>query len=457
MADLPKSLIDALAAPGGGRVVFVLGAGCSAEEPTDLPLSGECSLRAHERLVADGILLEGACADPEDLSIVADAVYAATGGQSALVQRMPFAEFEGALPNNGYLVAAALLLEQVALTAVSLNYDLAIDRAANEIDIADHIRVVCRPDQFGDLGVTNIIHLHRDVHSPWEEWIIRTQQLTEDWKTGWEAIVAGRALTAPVAIFVGLGTPAGVLVETVKAIRKVFEDQFVVLVSPSANPNSRFAKAIHPSALIQAGWGTFMTDLSRSVSASQVDEVSTATLDLVDAQGLPPEPLDHVMSVLKNLNLLELGTVRAEWLLSSRRYRAARGSNPHHMGDLAYGLARVERILRASFEFVTAADGILTREGVPLAFVIPASGEGVDRWAALQAKVRTSGRADMNPTLAPVVALVAGVVGPKDSPLPVDLLVGDEADLVSVAVDKMQFVGVDEIVTNEDLITRMVS
>ena len=70
---LPSDLLEAISSTGGGRVALVIGAGCSLEEPTGLPLSREVSREIHRMLVADGILDHGECADPDDLSAVTDA------------------------------------------------------------------------------------------------------------------------------------------------------------------------------------------------------------------------------------------------------------------------------------------------------------------------------------------------------------------------------------------------
>lgn len=61
---LPPELLQAVSSPGGGKVALVLGAGCSVEPPTNIPVSSVCSTEIHRLLVADGILQKGDCADP---------------------------------------------------------------------------------------------------------------------------------------------------------------------------------------------------------------------------------------------------------------------------------------------------------------------------------------------------------------------------------------------------------
>src|SRR4051812_44722204 len=111
---VPPFVLAAVAQPGGGKLALVLGAGCSFEPPTNLPLSGPLSEEAHRRLVLDGTLQEGECDTPADLSCVADAVYAKLSSQKPVVDVLPRQRLRQARPNIGSLIAAALLLEGAA-------------------------------------------------------------------------------------------------------------------------------------------------------------------------------------------------------------------------------------------------------------------------------------------------------------------------------------------------------
>src|ERR1039458_165327 len=100
---LPPELLQAVSAPGGGRIALVLGAGCSVEAPTSIPVSRTCSIEIHRQLIADGILRTGECANPEDLSAVADAVFEKQGSQRDVVVRLRNRfGFKLATPNDGY-------------------------------------------------------------------------------------------------------------------------------------------------------------------------------------------------------------------------------------------------------------------------------------------------------------------------------------------------------------------
>ncbi len=127
MIPLPPRLLEAVSSPGGGKIALVLGAGCSVEWPTNIPVSSECSTEIHRRLVADRILLDGDCENPSDLSAVADVVFAKRNSQRDVVERLRDEyDLKLATPIDGYWIAAALLFEGVISSVVTLNYDLAL-------------------------------------------------------------------------------------------------------------------------------------------------------------------------------------------------------------------------------------------------------------------------------------------------------------------------------------------
>ena len=186
---LPSELLQGISAVGGGQVVLVIGAGTSVEPPMSVPLARDCAEAAHRELVDDGVLAAGECADPSDLSVLADAVYAKEGGQSELVTRLPRRQFRHAIPNRGCLIAAALLREQALRGVLSLNFDLGMATALTELGVDDDVAVITGPADHAQLATTNLIYLHRNVDAPYEEWILRTESLEKGWKERWQEVV----------------------------------------------------------------------------------------------------------------------------------------------------------------------------------------------------------------------------------------------------------------------------
>lgn len=216
---IPSALLEAIANPAGERVVVVVGAGCSFEEPTGLPLASEGARAAYRRLVDDGVLDQAVDVDKDDLSAVADAVVSATGGQTELVKRLPLAKFESATPNEGYRLAAAMLRERAIGCVLTLNFDLAMCHALSAVGASEDVGIIHGPANSIPLGASNLIFLHRNVRADHEDWILTKSALNNEWQGECEETIAKRVLVTPAVIFAGLGSPAEVLVECTTKVR----------------------------------------------------------------------------------------------------------------------------------------------------------------------------------------------------------------------------------------------
>ena len=161
---LPPDLLQAIAEPTGSRVVLLVGAGCSLEPPTSLPLSRQCAEQAHAELLAEGVLAIGDCSDPSDLSVLAETVADRTGSQDALIGRMHPNCFKTAQPNHGHTLAAILLRERAISCVVTLNFDLALSSALAMVG-GDDVEVIQGPEDHGRLGTINLVYLHRNANS----------------------------------------------------------------------------------------------------------------------------------------------------------------------------------------------------------------------------------------------------------------------------------------------------
>ena len=170
---LPSKLRQAISSSGGGHVVLVIGAGCSVEPPTSLPLGGDLSEDCHRRLVQDGVLEDGDVTDKRDLSEVAEAVFQKTGSQMELTERFPQDAFRHAQPNEGYMNMAALLIEGAVSDTMTLNFDFAARSALAALGARDAVSTIKGPQDYARLGTRNLIYLHRDIDSHPDEMILR--------------------------------------------------------------------------------------------------------------------------------------------------------------------------------------------------------------------------------------------------------------------------------------------
>lgn len=459
----PPELLEAIAAPAGGRVVLVLGAGCSHEQPTGLPLAGDLANECYRRLVADHRLPEGTCDDPHDLSAVAEAVVHATGSQRDLVERFPPDRFRQAQPNEGHLIAAALLREGAVTTLMTLNFDLAQGSALAGLGARGDIATIRGPDEHRRISARNLIYLHRNIESDADDLILRQEQLEAAWRDGWEEIVTQRVIGGPVTVFAGLGSPSAVLVETTKKILGALGDiAHVYVIDPAEPDESSFfaALGLGHDRYIKLGWSEFMHQL-----AARVTEEHRATMEceceaLIDEHGWNPEDVSGVCARLAALGLIGLGRLRARWLLDDTGYA------PHPretalvrvLSDLLIAAGMIERESGTTARFDD--EGIVefqgTRQGHVLAMLC--SGSGWMRWELLEGKVSFRRQQLERRGRSVRLAIVSGVVGERAGIAPPESISGEaETDSIVFGEAQIQLVTVDELRFDPELIHRLIA
>ncbi|MFI5352360.1 MAG: hypothetical protein ACHQZS_05285 [Candidatus Binatales bacterium] len=438
---MPPDLLQAVSSASGGKLALILGAGCSVELPTGLPVSSACAQDVHRRLVLDGILQSGECADPTDLSVVADAVFAKTRLQGAVVNLLREYDLKVATPNRGYLVAAAMLSEGALSSVVTLNFDLALSHALSELGVRD-VGVIESPADLPNQKLINIYYLHRNANEPNpENWVLRTPTLQYEWRSTWQPIIATRVLTAPVVVFAGLGTPVAVLVQSTKLLRDSLPSTKFYQVDQVASASSRFFRelAIASSDYIQNGWCGFMEELSERLVKEQVSRLSETATVMVSADHLHPENLGTLLARIEGLGLVRFGKLRSHWLLHDRPYCSDEPLARGLMADLLLGLGLIARVSRAVA--VIMEDGLVEfhRGQRIVAVYIVVSGCGYRGRASLEAALevrRTHYRGRAFPPHGAVVAGTSGTWSVPSTP-PRDVVRGESSD--DIVAELMEF------------------
>ena len=456
--SLPAELLHAVA-ERSGRIALVVGAGCSLEPPTSLKLSTTYSLDVYRQLVHDGLLEDGECNTPEDLSALTSTVWEKHGGQAPVVERLPRNEFRQAQPNRGYLIAAALLRERVASAVLSLNFDLAMTTGLGRVS-ASEVDVVPGPEAAAQLGVATLIYLHRNVDEHnLDRWILRTEALADEWQGGWEQVVTQRVMSCPIVVFAGLGSPASVLTETVTHVRDaVSASHRAYVVDPAAETQFKEALHLQPEAHIQLGWCAFMDALAERLLEEFRHSMQAACTELCTAHGWADEALlvAGTCERMHSIGLVELGALRASWLLDSSLY-IPEDERRELLADLLLGAALVERHAGGDAHFRENGVVELHRDGAQMTSFLAASGRGTLRWSALEAKV-LSAIGEIRTIDRPRAALLSGVLGgrPTDVAAPEDLL-GDLVDDIARGEMRPDLVLVDEVRSDPDQAQRLVA
>lgn len=323
MPAIPPQLLAAVAAHGGGQITVVLGAGCSCESPTSVPLSAVVSAEACRALELDGILPKGSCADPSDLAAVADKVFEIYGKQAELVKRLPIDTFRMAPPNEGYRLLAALLAEHAIGAAITLNYDMALPTAVSTLHLSQDVTVVANPQETPPIGKPCIVFLHNHAYeTDLEKWVLRKISLDQGWQNGWQEVVTNLFLAAPNVIFAGLGSPAPVLEAAVKKIGSALGGKNFFQNDIVACSDSTFAKelGIPTDRFVQAGWSAFMASLANRLLSEQMSQLRMRAAALYRENALSHENVDPIFTELEARGLLELGLLRARCRLEGSAY-----------------------------------------------------------------------------------------------------------------------------------------
>ena len=415
---VPPHVLQAVAEQTG-RIALVVGAGCSLEPPTSLELSDEYARQVHAKLVLEHVLDDGDCTNPNDLSAVASAVWSKVQSQEPVVTRLPTGAFRDAQANDGYLTAAALLREGSVSAVLTLNFDLAISDALGQLNANDEVAVIASPRAVGELGSRVVVYLHRNANEDnFDEWILRAESLTDEWKGRWEEVLSQRVLTSPVVVFAGLGSPAAVLTESITWIRsRIDSDRHHAYVVDPADTTA-FQAALHlpDDAHVRMGWCEFMAHLDDRLSAHLRLALEESCRELCTSHSWDSEAafISSLCQAFYQRGLVASGKQRARWLLHKRSYLS---DSEHIRGLVAYLLLGIGLAQRQSEAAVTIRhDGVveLRREGRVVGSCLPVSGEGTHHWSAIEPRVNAVLK-KMAAHERPSTILIAGLQGPAPS------------------------------------------
>jgi hypothetical protein len=392
---------------------------------------------------------------------VADAVVTATGSQIELVRSLPREHFRLAHPNEGHLLAAILLREGILSSILTLNFDLALNVALTMVGSRGDVTTISGPEEHANLTATNVIYLHRNAHSPPERWILRTAAIDQEWRDGWEQVIAQRILATPFVVFAGLGTPAAVLIQTAITIRRAIPAGMTIYqVDQGDRASSRFFAelGLTDEAYLQMEWGPFMRQLSARILEEQRAQLERACRELITANGWGVEDVETLCARLSEHGLIAVGRMRASWLLSDSPYLPTKELNWPWLADLLVAVALVARMTGSQPTF--GDDGLLElrRDGQIFGLIILAHGRGFQRWLVVEGQIQRL-RWSATRVPRPRFAIVAGIPDGRPASVapPGNILYEEtETSIIMAAVSPRMF-SVDELRREPALAQRFVS
>ena len=152
-----------------------------------------------------------------------------------------------------------------------------------------------------------------------DEWVLRKSTLDEAWRDGWEEMIAAGALSAPVTVFAGLGSPAAALTETVSRLVGVLGNEYY-LADPYPDNQFRAALGASLTGVITLDWVGLMTHMSRRVVAKQAMALRTAVTQVATDVALAAPACLDIDNLLQEADVVSVGRLRASWVLHAREF-----------------------------------------------------------------------------------------------------------------------------------------
>ena len=428
---VPAELLHAIAEPGGGQLAIVIGAGCSVEAPTGMPLAGPLASEACRKLEADGILAQGECSNPSNLSELATIVYKKTGTQSELIRRFPVNEMRAARPNTGYKLLVALMMERAVSHVLSLNFDRAVENAA--VQLGQVINVVRERGGHVPMSPT-LVYLHGSADSPWETWVLREETMTDAWKGQWEEVIANQVLSAPRILFAGLGSAAPVLEASVSTIQNAIGDGKQIFQADFGPLESNYLAnqlGVTADRYVQGGWSEVLTKLSERLVAEQIEALRVTGSGNLQENAFGEEDqirFQTQVAKLAGVSLLALGRMRAFAQLDGKHYRQHSEVDDQQIAEPLTKLAKIVHEFNVEAVPTTHGSWEVLRAGRRIGRVLLATGGGVRRFAAVEPRVNQFCHQTIDEVPQPDVILIGGLVEETEPAPPADIVTDLEPD-----------------------------
>ena len=436
---------------------MVIGSGCSIDEPTNLPAGRQASREAFDALVRNNVLANDGSIDPNDLTAVADAAYDATKSNVALVDCLRPLRFENAVPNRGHLILAALLIERAVKDVLTLNYDLTVSVALAQLGAGESVASIHGPQHHRRLQSNNVIYLHGTARSAADEWVLTTNQLEESWRNRWQQLIAEQVAACPILVFSGMGSSAKALSEAAIRVKNVLPEQSqICYVNPSPFEECKLAQdmGLNKDCYVQLAWLPLADALGARLKSEQIALLKTGVGNLIDDETLRTEIQQTLEIAFASIDLVDLGQVRAQWLLHHLPYCATSNVETELLAHLLLGLVTIQRHINARIvleehgrvRLVTDRDGDI--------IVILGSGKGTKRYGAVNSRLRQSYNRANHASCMMIIGLVASTVGSTRNRqvIPEELVADEETRSVASAGQTYQTIDCGSLIDDPTIL-----
>ena len=356
---------------------------------------------------------------------------------------------------------AALFLEDAIANTLTLNFDAAARTALGNLGAGSQVSTIRKPEDHLELGARNLIYLHRDIDSSPDEIILRQSKLESAWRDHWEQVIAQRVLGGPVTLFVGLGTPSSVLLETTRRVLNAIgtSGTNAYVVDPIAHEESSFAKALEVASedYICIGWGELMRELANRVVEEHRVAIEQTCNELAEKLGYENEDVSKICRRLAELGLLRLGNLRAKWFLEERYYLPHQPGNSLRLfSSLVAGVRLVEKLTDLQANFVD--DGVVEfSHDNRIARVMVCSGSGWMPYGRIETELKKRQQLLRRKGKAPSGALIGGVESDAGVATPSDIVAGSEPHDLVTGPEHLTIVNIAKLRADPKLIREIVA
>ena len=260
-------------------------------------------------------------------------------------------------------------------------------------------------------------------------------------------------------MFVGLGTPASVLIDTTKRIHTAIGGQAsVFVVDLIAHEDSYFANSLNVASedYLRMGWGDFMRALSRRVATEHRAAIERDCYELIRDNNYEEEELSELCRRLTEVGLIRLGQLRAAWMLEKGSYL------PHEPGiplrlftSLVLGVRMVEKLSGRQASFV--GDGLVEfSQDNHVTRVMVCSGRGSMNYARMEAELSDRRERLLGQGKSFAVALVGGIDSDADIATPSDIIAESEPDDLVTGPAHLRIVSIAKLRADPTLISEVI-
>jgi hypothetical protein len=210
------------------------------------------------------------------------------------------------------------------------------------------------------------------------------------------------------------------------------------------------------SVYLQMGWIEFMHALASRLVEEHRADLAKACNELIASAHLYNENVDGLCERISKLGLLNLGRIRAQWMLAQTSYIPRRGIDTRYPADLLLVIGLMERVSDSEAIFRPEGTVEFHRGNSVVAVVMVAHGQGYMYWTTIEERIKKSKPYREHVNLRCIKAIVSGARGknPKDIAPPENIIPQSGRENLIPQQNRLNTYNTDELRTHPEIIIK---